>query len=480
MRKKLFVSLVLLLFTTALFSIKLNAEYNYSPWIEAIESAHSMSITKIVDNVNIEDSSGNKPVVTLDGLYDSHVYEDLLYVSDSKQNKVYVFNSDLEYLESYPKETDSATLDGPLGVFVANNKLYVADSKNYRIAIFDLTTKMLIQEIKDPADDIFLKIRFTPQRLVVDRSGRILVVAQNVFEGIMEFDSSGNFTRFYGTNVIQMGVLEALIYRLSTKKQKEKMALKLQPSFTSIDIDEFGYIYTVSRADSNNPVKKLNFKGNDILIKNGYINVIGDAVYARSDRYVAPGPSTLSDITVNNDNNRFSILDAKRARIFTYDIEGHLLYIFGEKGSQNDKLQSPTSITYFDEKVIVTDNTTKSIYVYEPTKFGLLINQATQAYYQMDYDASKTYWNEVVSENSNYFLAYAGIGKTNLRNHEYQEAIENLKLGHDYFNYSKAYKEYRTQQMKKVLPYLIVGALGLLTFIVYKSIRQAVKRDEDE
>ena len=30
-------------------------------------------------------------------------------------------------------------------------------------------------------------------------------------------------------------------------------------------------------------------------------------------------PSSITDITVNADNNRFSILDSKRGRIFTYD-----------------------------------------------------------------------------------------------------------------------------------------------------------------
>ena len=83
------------------------------------------------------------------------------------------------------------------------------------------------------------------------------MVAYDVFEGVMEFDVDGNFNRYFGTNTIKLSVLDALIYRFSTKEQRDKMALKLQTSFTSIDIDKEGYIYTASRLEYWEPVKKI-------------------------------------------------------------------------------------------------------------------------------------------------------------------------------------------------------------------------------
>ena len=53
-----------------------NASYNYSPKIEAIESALSMNVTKVIDNVNLEDVNGNKPNVKLNSLKDVKIYED--------------------------------------------------------------------------------------------------------------------------------------------------------------------------------------------------------------------------------------------------------------------------------------------------------------------------------------------------------------------------------------------------------------------
>lgn len=474
------ITMIMIIFVVIIINTtNLKANYNYSPWQESIESAHSMSIRQRIDNSNLVDENGNEVNVIFDDLRDSFVYENKLYVVDSKTNLIYILNENYQYVESLPKEND-IKLKEPKGIFIIDDKLYVADTENNRIVIISLITKEHIQIIETPEDDLFDNIKFRPEKIVVDRTGRILVVARDVFEGIMEFDSNGKFARFFGTNTVTMNLIEALIYRFSTKKQRDKMALKLQTNFTNIDIDSYGYIYTVSRNESVNPVKKLNFKGNNILINNGYINILGDQEYIERSERVTIGPSSISDITVNDDDLRYSILDSKRGRIFTYDLEGHLLYIFGGLGSQTNMLQGPTSITYFNEDVIVTDNVTKSIMVFTPTKFGELINLATKSYYEMDYDNSLLYWEQVISENSNYFLAYAGIGKTQLRNLDYEDAITNLKLGHDYYNYSKAYEQYRNQKMKTFLPYVIVVVFIFSGYGFYKSIKGAIKREEDE
>lgn len=474
--KKRFIIIILLTSLIIIFTTNnVEASYNYSPDNKAIESAESMSVTSIIDNVTLLDVDGNKPNVILDGIKDVFTSNDKVYISDTNQNKVYVLNEKFEYLESYPSEKSSLTLNQPSGLFVRDNLLYVADTENNRIIIFDTDTKEEKQIIENPDDPVFETTKFRPEKIVVDRSGRILVVARGIFEGIMEFDSGGSFARYYGTNQVQLNFLEALIYKLSSKKQKESMVLNLQTEFTSIDIDEYGYVYTIANQDENEPVKKLNFKGKNILLNNGYIGVIGDNLTGEEKL----GPSNIIDIAVNDDNNRFSILDNKRGRIFTYDMEGHLLYISGGLGTQNNMLQSPSSIEYFGEKILVTDTGSKSLLVFEPTPFGNMINGAIKSYYDMDYEASKALWEEVLKENSNYFLAYSGIGKTQLRNEEWNEAIKNLKLGHDYYNYSKAYEQYRNIKMQKYLPYVIIVVFALSGFGLYKSIKSSLTREDE-
>lgn len=454
--------------------------YNYAYW-GTIASAESMHLLRNVDNSNITDINDQRNPISLGDLRDVFVYEENLYVSDATSNQIHIFNDEFKYVKSLPEADDvNGKLSSPQGIYVFDDQLYVADYNNNRIAIFDLTTNKLVKEVKNPNDVIFETLDFKPLRIAVDRTGRINVVAYNVFEGVMEFDVEGNFNRFFGTNTIQFNFLEALIYKFATKEQKEKMALNLQASFTSLDIDSDGYIYTVSKTETWQPVKRLNFKGRDVLENKGLVGIEGDVEYQEEDTRTEVGPSRIIDITVHENMERYSILDENRGRIFTYDKEGNLLYISGGKGSLQDQLSGPTSIAYFNELIIVTDNVSKSIKVYEPVQFAKLVNTAISQYNAMEYADAKETWTEVLKLNTNYFLAYAGIGRAQLREGNYKEAMNNFELGYDYYNYSKAYEQYRNDQLAVILPYVLIAGLGLMGFVIFKSIKQAVKREGDD
>ncbi len=480
MKKKTLLLMLVLLVITIPFSVKIKASYNYTPWIRTIDSANSMTVHRIINSSNLVDESGNAPGIEFDNLRDVFVYEDEIFISDAKNNRVYVLNENFEYVREFPNsDGDIMRLDSPQGIYVINDRLYVADMNNERIAIYNVKTGNLVKRIQNPDDELFSKTPFRPQRIVVDENGRMIVVAQDIYEGILEFDADGNFVRFFGTNTIQLSFFETLMFNLSSKKQKAQMALNLQTAFTSIDRDKTGNIYAVARNEIYQPVKKLNFKGENVLINNGYFNISGDARYPNFRERVPLGPSSIIDIASHDDDKRFTILDSKRGRLFTYDIEGHLLYIFGGLGTQTNNLQGPTSVTYYGDNILVTDNVSKSIVVYEPTRFGALINEATEAFYEMDYDRSKELWEQVLQLNSNYFLAYAGIGKTQLRNEEWEEAAKNLKLGYDYYNYSKAYEKYRNQKLEKVLPVVLIVIIAGAVYGLVASIRKSVKRGKE-
>lgn len=481
MKRKIIFFIVLLNSIFLIGCKKVNAAYNYKPGLDPIESALSMDVTRTITNANLVNVNGNLADVEITSPTDIFTYDNMIFIADESTNRIIKLNENYEYIESFPKKDSEYQLKSPQGIFVKNDLLYIADTENYRIVVVDLTTNKVVRIVENPQDQAFEgDTKFSPEKLVVDRSGRLLVVAKGIFEGIMEFDPEGNFTRYYGTNEIKLSFIDSIIYKFSTKKQREKMKYNLQSSFTSISIDDFGYIYTVSNLETSEPVKKLNFKGKNIMMNNGYIGIVGDNIKEDEKALGSiTGPSNIIDVAVNEDNNRFSILDSKRGRIFTYDIEGHLLYISGQLGTQNSSMQNPTSIEYLGEKILVSDKGSKSILVYEPTTFGTKINLATKYYYDMDYENSYNYWQEVIRENSNYFLAYAGIGKTQLRNQEWELAIENLKRGHDYYNYSKAYEQYRNIRMKKYLPYVLIAVFSLSGYGLYRSIRASVKREDD-
>lgn len=481
--KKLIIFLVTIASISLFASVKVDAAYNYAPWGESIVSAQSMSVPRVVDNSNFVDVNNQRAPIQLGDLRDIKVYNDRIYVSDATNNKIIILNEKYEYLGVFPtRDEETHKLNSPQGIFIQNDIIYIADSNNNRVVAFDLNTEDIVVEVTKPENEpAFEKILFRPTKVVVDRTGRLNVIAQDIFEGIMEFDNEGNFARYFGSKQIKMSVVEAILYAFASKSQKEKMALKLQTSFTSIDIDDFGYVYAVSRLDATDPVQKINFKGKNILKETGYVDVVGDAIFQELDDRVATGPSSIIDVTVHDSNNKYSILDNKRNRIFTYDAEGYLLYINGERGTQSDKLDNPTSLTYYGDNLLVTDSGQRSILVFEPTPFGELIDQATDFYYEMDYTKSAELWQEVLAQNSNYFLAYSRIGKVQIREGKYSEALVNLKLGKDFYNYSHAYEQHRNEKMSDILPYVLVVAIIGLGFIVVKSLTKAVQRDvEDE
>ena len=84
----------------------------------------------------------------------------------------------------------------------------------------------------------------------------------------------------------------------------------------------------------------------------------------------------------------------------------------------------------------------------------------------------------MLTKNANYEIAYNGIGKYLLREGRYKEAIENFKLGHDSYYYSKAYKEYRNQILRDNFGYIFLGIVVLAGLIITRIIYKKHKKGE--
>ncbi len=82
-------------------------------------------------------------------------------------------------------------------------------------------------------------------------------------------------------------------------------------------------------------VKLLNPKGEDLLRRIGFHPPIGDVQFP--DRWSTAsqrGSSLLADVVVH-DLGVYSVLDSNRGRVFTYDSNGNLLYVFGYRGTDH-------------------------------------------------------------------------------------------------------------------------------------------------
>lgn len=486
-------------------------EYNYSYWGEPIPSALGLAHRQTYDQYTIESNLEDLPIV-FDRPADIYEFNDHLFIVDSGVHALIVLDSEftvvqylkeLELLQPVDDEGNACvpapvneedneaeeddcntftTLNGPQGIAVTEDAIYIADTDNGRILQLNREFKV-VNEFGTPNDQTFDELEYKPLKVSVDKTGRIYVIAQNVYEGIIELNGDGTFNRFTGVNPISVNIFDVIRRRFATEAQLEQMQLYLPTSFTNMVINESGFIYAVSAPGANgenlNMIKAINPRGIDVLKRTGYAPPQGDIVFNLAANEVLTGPSRLTDVAINN-IGMYTVLDQRRGRLFTYDVEGRLLYISADQGVQSGKLTTPVAVTYFGELVVVLDQGTKSIEVFGPTHFGELVNKATDLHVQGFFEESATVWGEVATMNTNYEIAYVGIGKSLLRQQKYKEAMHNFKLGQDKDYYSKAFEGYRKEVIGNNFTLIMTGTSILLIVLLRKPIVEFFKGGKED
>ncbi len=461
--------------------------YNYSYWGHAIHSAPGMNFTASINAENLG--------VNWVSPEDLVVYNDQIYVVDSKANSLVIINQNFgkdqeittfNYSQAYLDilaaqgitDETSLTLNGPNGVDVTDSGIFICDTSNNRIIKLNHAFEVLntFSEIDDPTFD---EVAFEPRKITVDPTDRMYVVAKNIYEGILEINSDGSFNRYTGVNPIQLTPFEIFSRSLMTEEQIAQLQLFLPTEYTNVSINEKNFIYATSRVSENNvenPIQLINPKGVDVINRNGYFPPMGDIQFVVGmNSYVVDGPSTLVDIAQTRDGI-YTVLDQKRSRLFTYDSEGNLLYIDGDAGKQVDKFSEGVALDYFGEQLLVLDRKTKTIVVYGLTAFGSYVNQAISLHNEGRFIEAAEVWEEVIKINSNYEIAYNGIGKMLLREGRYQEAMTYFEMGHDDYYYSKAFQAYRNGIIKDNFGWIMGGVVLLAGLWIGNKIRRIYKR----
>lgn len=446
--------------------------YNYNFWEEAVPAPAAYVPKLSISGADIGIGDFVEPsdmVVSTSGL---------IYVVDSGNARIVSLNDQWKVqrlINGYEKDGETVGFKNPSGLFVDDEEnLYIADTDNGRIVVLSKDGNLL-RTIEQPASDVLPKdFKFIPLKVTVDRAKRVYVVAQGIYEGIMQFDEKGQFIGYVGTNKVQRDYTEVLWRLLSTKAQKAQMVLFIPTEFSNIDIDAKGFVYATNiDPDSKEPVKRLNPSGEDVLKRFGYFDVVGDIRYR-----ISVGPSKLIDVKVLG-NGMYSVLDANQGKVFTYNNEGDLLYIYGGKGNQTGTFKIPVAVEHLGEKQLVLDRGKSNIVVFEPTKFGSSVNEAVKLHYNGEDKQAVPVWQEVLRLNSNYDIAYIGIGKSLLMDKKNGEALKYFKLGMDRESYSVAYKRYRREVMKEhfgtFLTVLMVIAAAWLAFRLVNSRRKKRK-----
>lgn len=319
--------------------------------------------------------------------------------------------------------------------------------------------------------------------MAVDSTGSLYVIAFGVFQGLVAFDHTGRFTGFFGSNPVQvtLALLADRFWKsILSREQRSRMLRYVPVEYSGIDIGSDDFVYTTTRSTNQDQIKKLNPMGANVL----------------TPRSTAPTARRFGDLESNvfksvlittnfvdvhvDEYGIISGLDGERGRVFQYDQECDLLFVFGGIGDQVGTFRQPVAVESRDGRVYVLDAEKASITTFALTDFGATVLAAVRYYQDGLYDQAVAPWKEVLKRDGNYELAYIGIGKALMKTGDYREAMRNFKLGYDRAGYSKAFAEYRTMLLRSRFSLFVLPpiALALAGWILLRRRSRRARRPE--
>lgn len=465
MRK--FTNLILLL-GIFLFSANLYAapypSYIYNFWGKPVPAPQAYVPKQVINGSTLEITPFNSP----QDLMVTPANE--IYIVDSGNNRLVVLDQNFEVIniiDSFTSEDKVDHFKNPAGVFVTDNgDILVADQDNERIVILNRHLELIAtitKELQNTDNELF-PASFQPQKVVADKVQRVYVLAYGIFDGIIVFNNDGMFRGFIGAPRVKPNPYEYFWYRLATDEQRQRLSLYLPVEHSNLAIDNHGFIWaTVSGGalSESEKVRRLSPSGNDVLRRLGFFAPIGDLIENPDKKNPA---STFLDV-VPREDGIYSVLDRTRGRVFTYDDKGDLLYVFGGRGDRFGQFSNPHALDALGDNLIILDRGANRLIVFEPTPYALQIHEAIHLYNSGKLQQSADAWLEVLNSNSNYDLAYNGVGDALLGQGQYKEAMEVYRLGNNRKGYSDAFARYRQQVIADKFG-LFVLSIGIVLALI--------------
>ena len=498
---------VLLFGTVSSFAYESYETYTYSIDGEILKSptAYSASVSMNSYDMKINATElGGKVLSEATDIFADH--NGRVYVADKGNDRIVVLNKYYTaigvigtYIDEYGRQQ---SLKSPQGLYVTKPSvdadamgeecfIYVCDTGNRQVVVFDYEWNYY-RTIKCPDTPLLDSSKFTPEAIAVDKYGRIFIVSQAAYEGVIVLSNKGEFTGFIGAQKVSYSLIQMIWRRFQTKEQIAAQDKNISYPYNNITVDDDGFIYVTtdkvepdkqlnairSKSSDFSPVKKLNSTGVEIMKRTGFFDPGGEVI----DSFNEIGVSQIIDVALGKEGT-WTLLDAKRSRLYTYDNYGNLLFAFGDMGDQLGNGESFVGLTYQEvdgvSYMLLLDNTASGykITVYSPTDYCDTIMAALKNQNDHNYSQSITYWQSVLTKNNNFDLAYIGIGKALYSQGNYEEALEMLQRSFETTYASKAFAEIRKGIISKwVLP-IVAGVIVLLVLLV-KFLGYAKKKNK--
>jgi sugar lactone lactonase YvrE len=375
------------------------------------------------------------------------VNDEFIYILDSGNKRVVVSDLNSELVTTFGE----GTLVGPKGIYVTSDRItYVADRDAGAIFVFDKEGQ-LTQTYTKPKEAMYGEtLDFLPLKVVVNKSGTIYAVCESNTNGIVQISpvEGGTFLGYFGTNATKAGIWNIIWRALLTDAQRAKMQSNIPSTPDNMAIDDKGVIYTITRGEKNDTLKRLNIAG---------VNMTKTSDYPDIPVAVASG----------NHDNAFVV--TQTGFIYEYNNEGDLLFMFGgsDDGKQRIGLSTKAEAIQIglDDKIYVLDSEKAQIQVFEPTEFTAYLHNALYLFSKGRYEESKEPLNKVLEMNNLFTYANMAMGKALYKEGDYKGALEYARIAKDKESYSDAFWEIRNVWLKKNLTWIAIVILVIVACV---------------
>ena len=362
------------------------------------------------------------------------------------------------------------TLDG---LFITDNgEIYIAEPSGNRIWHVDENFNYIRQLGRPEGIPLSEDLSFLPRKVAVDPHGRIYVISDNVFEGLVELNPDGTFNRYFGTIAVNVTAVQLFWRSIQFAAQRARTELWLPTTFTNIAVDRHGFVYATLTDIGRAPVMKLNARGTSILRTPDEDFYPGDVVVNSWGMGIPIGPSLLNFLYVT-DFGTYYVFCTNRNRVFAYDYDGYMLFAFGGGGQREGLTRNVTGMTVAGDFLVLADRGTQSLEVFERTAYGQYIMTAARLQYDADWQGAAVYWRRVIELNPFFQYAYLGVGRYLYRHGHMDEAIYYFQRAQSVEYFSRAFQEVRASVLQDNFNIMAIGlALVVFSFIAYRSLRK--------
>lgn len=365
-----------------------------------------------------------------------------LYIADTGNGRILRLDSDFEITADLGR----GALQAPTGVFVdADGVIYIADAGKNAIIILDKDGN-LIREFGRPTEPLFGRNReFLPRKVTVDARKNLYIVSEGSVNGLVMMNTNGNFIGYFGANAAEMSLSMILQRLFLTREQLEQFIRNEAASPSNVTIDAQSLVYTATAGTARDrSLRKFTISG-----KNLFESVHGSTTFR--DIHVSPSGLLLG-------------VDAN-GRIYEYDLSGTLLFVFGGKDRGDQRLgtlANPTAIERInDDTLLVLDKEKNAIVAYQSTAFARTVHDGVRLYMDGFYVESKPYFEQVLTYNGLFIMAYQGIADAYYKQGNYARALDAYRYAEDRNGYSETFWELRNLVLQQHLGNALMALMGL-------------------